>query len=376
MNERQDRKAVRDAVILATVGIVLAQLGVVLCGLLSASRSAGTHPRWETALMVMVTLSIGGAFTGLVLLLRHYIRLMDSSSRIEKPERREEPTRTAILLPENEQRSQSTAKLDETLKEVVQLLQELRDLSILPEDERRKKAEELADKELDKVQARIRFYIAEGDFAKAEEAATQVAERRPQDARALELAEIVEVSRRQHEIGEVAGITQEVHDLISMSAWSQARQKVQELQERFPDNSDARQLMIRIEREYRTSQDEQQRRLYAEVQRFVSRKRWEEAKAAAHAFVERFAGSDDAEAVRLQIPTLELNAEIEVRQRLETEIMELAKHGRYIDATALAKRVIAQYPDSPQADALRQQISRLEELATNPAAPPARLRID
>ena len=56
--------------------------------------------------------------------------------------------------------------------------------------------------------------------------------------------------------------------------------------------------------------------------------------------------------------------------------MGLAKHGRYIDATALAKRVIAQYPDSPQADVLRQQISRLEELATNPAAPPARLRID
>jgi outer membrane protein assembly factor BamD (BamD/ComL family) len=325
----------------------------------------------------MVTLSLGAAFAGLVLLLRHYIRLTDSGSRAES-ELRDAPTLTADLPMEREieRRSQSSVHLDETLKEVVRLLQELRDLSILPEEERRKRAMELAENELTKVQARIRFFIAEGDFAKAEDAAKEIAARRPQDARALELAEIVELSREQHEVGEVAAITQEVNDLISMSAWSQARQKVQELQERYPDNSDARQLMVRIEREYRIFQDEQQRRRYAEVQRFVSRKRWEEAKAAAHAFVERFAGSDDAEAVRLQIPTLELNAEIEVRQRLEAEIMDLAKHGRYIDATALAKRVIAQYPDSPQADALRQQISRLEELATNPSAPPARLRID
>jgi hypothetical protein len=122
--------------------------------------------------------------------------------------------------------------------------------------------------------------------------------------------------------------------------------------------------------------EEQRRRMYAEVQRFVTRKRWEEALAAARTFVERFEGSDDAEAVRMQIPTLEMNAEIEVRQQLEAQIMDLARHGRYIEAASLARRVIAQYPESPQAEALRSQISRLEELATNPNAPPARVRID
>src|SRR2546423_1377693 len=115
MNERQDRKAVRDAVVLATTGIWMAQLGGVLCGLLNANRSAGTQPRWGIGLVLMVTLSMGGAFIGLVLLLRHYIRLMDTSSLMQ-PEIREEPTRTAVLLPdrENERRVQSSAQLDET----------------------------------------------------------------------------------------------------------------------------------------------------------------------------------------------------------------------------------------------------------------------
>ncbi|HUN80892.1 MAG TPA: hypothetical protein VMV81_05205, partial [Phycisphaerae bacterium] len=216
----------------------------------------------------------------------------------------------------------------------------------------------------------------EGDFARALSAARLIAARRPDDLRATELVQEVEAARQQREADDFAGITREINDLISMSAWSQARKLAQELQVKRPDDPEARQLMLRIEREYRISQDEQRRRLYAEVQRFVSRKRWEEAKAAANAFVERFAGSDDAEAVRLQMPTLELNAEIETRQRLEAEIMVLVKHGRYIDATALARRVIEQYPDSPQADALRQQIGRLEELATNPDAPPARVRIE
>ena len=329
---------------------------------------------------VIAPIALGGMLIALAMVLSYLYQMTDAIDRMElglrhtpKPADNQEsprPTHSRI------EPRHASDPLEQTLKEVLRALQEIRELSLLPEDERRSRAAELAEDDLAKAESEIRYFIAEGDFLRADSAAKQVAARRPQDPRAAGLPEQVENSRRQHEATDLAGITLEVSDLISMSAWSQARQKVQALQERHPDNAEARQLMLRIEREYRISQDEQQRRLYAEVQRFVSRKRWDEAKAAAYAFVERFAGSDDAEAVRLQIPTLELNAEIELRQRLETEIMDLAKHGRYIDATALAKRVIAQYPDSPQAEALRRQIGRLEELATNPDAPPARVRID
>lgn len=77
-----------------------------------------------------------------------------------------------------------------------------------------------------------------------------------------------------------------------------------------------------------------------------------------------------------ELPTLNANAEIGVRQEMESEIMELATHGRYMEAVDLAKSVIAQFPESPQAAVLRAQLGRLEELANDPSAPPARVRID
>ena len=70
------------------------------------------------------------------------------------------------------------------------------------------------------------------------------------------------------------------------------------------------------------------------------------------------------------------NWEIEKRQKLEAQIMDLAKRGRYMEAVELARKVIARYPDSPQAEALRLRLDRLVELADDPGAPPARIRLD
>ena len=171
-------------------------------------------------------------------------------------------------------------------------------------------------------------------------------------------------------------ITRQVEDLMSISAWPRARQIVQQLIERHPDSEEARKLLMRVEKEHATFQEEQRRRMHTEVQRFVSQKRWEEANVAAKTFVERFPGCAESEALLMQIPTLQNNAEIEVRQELETKIMDYARHGRYIEAVDLARRLIERYPGSPQAEALRNQLPRLEELANNPDARPARVRVE
>ena len=82
--------------------------------------------------------------------------------------------------------------------------------------------------------------------------------------------------------------------------------------------------------------------------------------AAARVFVERFPGCEESEALLMEIPTLKANAEIDARQFLEAKIMDCARHGRYIEAVDLAKKVIAQFPESPQAEALRKQLDRLQ----------------
>ncbi len=256
-------------------------------------------------------------------------------------------------------------------RDLLATLEDLRDNSLLSEEERQLKKKLVADEEIRSASARIRALTPQGDFAAARDMAEALARKYPNDDRAARIVQQVEHSREMHEKDDVRSVTSQVNDLISISAWGRARELAQQLQQRHPDSADARQLLVRLETEHHTFQLEQRRRMANEVQRFVTRKKWEEALAAARTFIERFPGCDECEALRMQLPTLEVNAEIERRQKLEAHIMSLVREERYIEALDMARAVIRDYPESPQAEALREQIERLEELALNPNAPPA-----
>lgn len=261
-------------------------------------------------------------------------------------------------------------------REIVQALHDIRDYTLMSDEQRREKKAHYDEEQWRQGRARLESALAAHDFSAARRVAEDLARRFSNRAEAAALPGEVETARERFESSDVVTTTKQVNDLINIAAWQRARDVAQQLQQRHPDSSEARQLLLRIEREHNLAQGEQQRRMAAEVQRYVSRRRWEEALAAAKTFIERFPQTADAEALRLQLPTLETNAEIERRQQLEARIMDLTRHGRYIQAVDLARQVIAQYPGSPQAEALRSQLARLEDLANNPSAPPARIRLE
>ncbi len=371
------------AIAMVVGAVTVAGVAIVLTKHDTSNLSTVTRSLVVSAALI-VGIAIAGAYIVLARLLHTIGKLQDSLSRLEAKHTENAKALDELSVPPDlatdigsdtlpiRTDTPTAAQWHELLTEV----QALRKRVDQSSNGSRPRDESTTDIDLEESLERVDDLLAAGEFHKAGELSATLRSRHPSDGRVTALPGRIESVRRRRESSDISEATQEVTDLISMSAWSQARQRAQFLQEQHPDSPEARHLMLRIERDYRQAQDEQQRRMYAEVQRFVTRRRWSEALAAAHTFIERFSGSDDAEALRMQIPTLETNAEIEARQQMEAQIMALAKHGRYIEATALAKRVIESYPDSPQADVLRRQIDRLEELATNPDAPPARVRIE
>ena len=256
-------------------------------------------------------------------------------------------------------------------QKVLLLLQDIRASMLLTPEQRREEWLRLVEQEAGSTRAQVGSLAAKGDFAQAAEIAAAMRHKYPQEKLAEELVVEVERAREQHEAGDVSSYTKQVDDLISISAWERARQLVQQLIERHPDAAAARQLLLRVEKRHRAFQIEQMRRMNVEIQRYANERKWEEALAAARAFLVRFPNSEDAETLKMQIPTLEGNAQIEIRQRLEAQIMECARQGRYIQAAQLARKVIEQYPESPQAQVLRSQLTRLEELANDAHTAPA-----
>ena len=223
--------------------------------------------------------------------------------------------------------------------EIVRLLEDIRDNSLLTESERQEKRHQTAERELLQTQKSIAAHIEGGDYARPA-IADSLRAKFPNDPQAERVFEQLESSREQHETEDVGSVTKQVEDLINISAWQRARQLAQQLQQRHPDSVDARNLMLRIEREHRIFQEEQRRRMSAEVQRFVSRRRWEEALAAARTFVERFPGCPEADALLLQ-STLN-NAEIDFASNSKRKSWTSPPRSIY-RAVRLARRVIEKY---------------------------------
>lgn len=337
-------------------------------------------------IFVIVGIVCGGLLVGLSALLRVLRDLHASFSRIERYQYEQteayyaskDPTK--LVGPTTQsggEPGENVSPQDQVpWRELLGVLEDIRDTSLLSSEQRMEKRQRVAEAEFEVVTGKIRERTAQGEFATARELAEQIARKYPDDSRSKSLLSQVEMTREQHESEDVASCKQQIGDLISISAWGRAREMAEQLRQRHPDSADARQLLLKIEKDHRQFQDEQRRRMYAEVQRFVTRRRWEEALTAAHTFQQRFPNCEEADALQMQLPTLEMNAEIEVRQRLEGQIMEYARQGRYIEAVDLARKVIRDFPQSPQAQVLREQIGRLEELADNPDAPPAKLQAE
>lgn len=345
------------------------------------------HQIAEFATYIAAGLACGGLLVGLSALLRHLKELQVAFGRLERFQYERQAaadeadaahsTTQSLTAPrEDQQGEEHPPERPGRQDAVLELLRDIRDNSLLSVEERRDKQVRIADEDFHDASAQIRPLIERGEFAKARQVTEAILRKYPNDDRTAELTEQVELARGQQESNDVVACQKQVNDLISISAWGRARDLAQQLQRRHPDSVEARQLLLRLERQHRVFDVEQRRRMNAEVQRLVTRRRWDEALAAARTFIERFPGCEESEAVRMQLPTLEANAEIEERQRLEARIMEYVRHGRYIEAVSLARQVIEQFPDSPQAGALRAQLERLEELAENPDAPPARIRVE
>jgi outer membrane protein assembly factor BamD (BamD/ComL family) len=340
----------------------------------------------EFGMYVLAGAVCGGLFVGLSAMLRALRGLHASMVRMEQlqTELREAIQATkannssGLMQPSTNHTETKIAPGNPAApwQKVLLLLQDIRAGMLLTPKQRREEWLRLTEQEISNARAQVHSLTAKGEFAQAGEIAESVRRKYPGETWAEELMVEVERSRGQHEAEDVNSYTKQVNDLISISAWERARQLVQQLIERHPDAAEARQLLLRVEKQHRAFQIEQMRRMNAEIQRYANQRKWEEALAAAKTFLTRFPNSEDAETLRMQVPTLEANSQIEVRQRLEAEIMECARQGRYIEAAQLARKIIKQYPDSPQAEVLRSQLNRLEELAHNPDAAPARLKRD
>ncbi len=140
--------------------------------------------------------------------------------------------------------------------------------------------------------------------------------------------------------------------------WTQAEAAVRALYFDHPEVPRCRKLW----------EDFRRARLHAYIEEVAGNRHWAEAQAAAEEFIARFPDTPEAASLRNQLDTLRHNAGVEVRKRCERRVQELTSDGHYAEAARVARYLIQQYPDSPQAAALKPRLADFEKRAAEARA--------
>lgn len=256
------------------------------------------------------------------------------------------------------------AALDEQhLEGITALLRELRDISLLDDTQRAKRLEAQGRALAADLEREVPALLREHRWREARRRVQDARVRFPTLAQFEALERQIETMRAQVEAHDIESAERQINDLAALHAWERAADVVRELLARHPDSQKANALAARVRQQYDKTQAEQRTRLMAQAQDAVRARDWSTALAAANTIIQRYPRSPEAEALRLQLPTLQENVEIQTRQRAEARIRELVKQGRFDVALQSAHELIDRYPNSPQAEALRGQLAKLHQRA-------------
>lgn len=251
----------------------------------------------------------------------------------------------------------------EQVDQLAALLREIRDISLLTDEQRSARMNVQAHALYDELSQHVPVLLREQNWVEARRRLREAQQRYPTFDGWQQWDGEIERVRRTVEERDVETAAQQINELAALGAWERAADVIRELMERHPESPRVAELDARVQRERKRHESEQRSRLMSQAQDAVNRRAWSAALSAANALIQRFPTSPEAYALRQQLPTLRENSEIVLRRKMESDFRELLNLHAYEEALHLAHELIERYPGSPQAAALRDRLPWLEEKA-------------
>lgn len=251
------------------------------------------------------------------------------------------------------------------LDEVVLLLREARDIAMLDEKQRKLRLENLGQATVEKLQREVPELLLEHNWVEARQRVMNARSRFPDRPELSALDQQIEKERSQLESRDIESAERQAQELMTLGAWERVADVVQELQRRHPDSPRAQALVQRLRAARDRVESEQRQRQMAAVQELAKNREWVKAYETGNSLIRTYPKSQEAQALRMDLPLLRENAEIATRKQYETHYSELIRQHRYAEALQMAREVIDKYPGSPQAEALRAQLQKLEQRAAS-----------
>ncbi len=247
--------------------------------------------------------------------------------------------------------------------EVVSLLREINENALLTDQDKARKRVRMAETSRQRMLAEARQLIDATKWPAAKARIQDLRAEYPDDEEVRKLGRRLDEAMKEHQQIDIMTSSEQIRSYMSLGVWDKAHTAARELAEKYPNVPEAQKMQQVVDMEEQVGQKEDRLRLYREIEHLVARKHYREAKRAAELLVERHSESPEAAALRAQMDELTRNSDIEARREMEARIIEYTRQDRHREAYEVAKLLMEQYPDSPQAVALQDKMDQLRERA-------------
>jgi len=247
--------------------------------------------------------------------------------------------------------------------EVVSLLSEIMENTLLDDDEKAAKRQSARKHRQQTLRREIQAQIKSGKYREAHERLEEFRTRYADSDEVREMEAQLSQALREHEANEIRNVNEQVERYMGLGLWERAMETAVALAEQFPENPDASRLPETVRMEQGANRRQEEQRLYREIEHLVARKHWREALRAAETLLANHPESPEAKALGDQLEELRRNAAIMERREWEQRITEHIQTGRHREAYDLAIELMNKYPDSPQAGEIRKNLDQLKARA-------------
>jgi hypothetical protein len=267
------------------------------------------------------------------------------------------------LLRETETDPAAAASGTQFNEQMVALLREINENTLLSDADKGRKRLRLAESRRELKIEEIRQFIAATKWPTARDRIEDFRAEYGDDAIIGTLLQQLDRAIEEHEQVDVMTQAEQIRSYMSLDLWDKARETARQLSVRYPNDLEAKKMLSTVADEEKSHQREECLRLYREIEQLVKRKHYRESKKLVETLIQQYPGSPEAATLKGQMDELTRNADIEVRREMEAQIIEHTRQNRHREAYEVARLLVEQYPESPQALALKDQLDKLRERA-------------
>jgi hypothetical protein len=248
-------------------------------------------------------------------------------------------------------------------QQLADAVEEVRQVALLPDADRRERLKVHREQRKAVLVKELYGLVPARDWPRAERLLITLETEYPNDSEVAKGRSYLDHSRKLFEDETLVRFSREVEELVAAGSLDRALEKARLFVQGFPTSPEAHTLLARVQKEHEMHHETMVQRMFEEIRHDSERRMWKRALMHAENLLERFPTHRLAEAVRGQLSTLQENAEIQERQEMEVRIQELIHDRQFDEAIELAEDVVRRYPLSPQADSLEKLLPRIRELA-------------